>query len=87
MRLQDAVQVLNDLASATLVDDRSCLIRGALALNTVTLNSNDRDFADAAIGLQLLAIGVKLDLDEHSRKRADFLARPIQTLISGQPRK
>jgi len=58
MSLQDAVQVLNDLASATLVDDRSRLIGGILALNTVTLTCNDCDLADAAIGLAILATRV-----------------------------
>jgi len=87
MSLQDAVQVLNDLASATLVDDRSRFIKGALALNTVTLTCNDRDLANAAIRLEILATGVNLDLDEHRRKRAAFLARAVQTLISDQLRK
>ena len=80
--LQDAVEVLNDLADARPINDRRRLVCGALALNTVTWTCDDRDIADAAIGLEILATGGTLDLDEHGRKRAAFLATAVQALIS-----
>lgn len=54
MSLQDAVEVLRDLANARPVENRSRLIAGALALSTATCTCADRDLADAAIGLGLL---------------------------------
>jgi len=82
MSLQDAVDVLKDLANARPVNNRSRLICGALALNTLTWTSGDRDLSDAAIGLEILATGGTLDLDELGRKRAAFLAKTVQALIA-----
>lgn len=81
MSLQDAVDVLNDLANARPIDNRSRLICGALALNTITWTSSDRDLSDAAIGLEILATGGTLDLDEQGRKRAAFLAKTVQAML------
>lgn len=52
MSLQDAAEVLRDLANARPVQNRSRLIAGALALSTATSSCDDRDLADAAIGLE-----------------------------------
>ncbi len=87
MSLQDAVDVLNDLAHTRSIDDRRRLICGALALNSLTCTCNDRDLADAAIGLEILATGRTLDLDEQGRERAAFLATAVQAQISSQLRK
>jgi|GEM_PF-5534953 hypothetical protein len=87
MSLQDAVDVLNDLAHARSVDDRRRLIRGALAVNSLTWTCDDRDLTDAAIGLEILAKGRKLDLDEQGRKRAALLATAVQAHISSRLRK
>lgn len=86
MSLQDAVEVLNELAEARPISDRRRLICGALALKTVTWTCDDRDIADAAIGLATLVTGGTLDLDEHGRTRAAFLATAVQALISSQLR-
>jgi hypothetical protein len=84
MSLQDAVDVLCDLANARPVENRSRLIAGALALSTATYSCDDRDLADAAIGLEILATGGKLDLDETGRCRAAFLATVVGGLISSR---
>lgn len=62
MSLQDAVEVLRCLANAHPVENRFRLIAGALALSTTTYSCADRDLADSAIGLQLLATGGTLVL-------------------------
>ena len=85
MSLQDAVEVLRGLANAHPVESRSRLIAGALALSTAAYSSADRDLADAAIGLRLLATGGTLDLDETGRRRAAFLATVVEGLISSLP--
>lgn len=81
MSLQDAVDVLNDLANARPIDKRSRLVCGALALKTVTWTNDDRDIADAAIGLEILATKGTLILDRQGRKRAAFLAKAVEALI------
>jgi hypothetical protein len=81
MSLQDAVEVLRCLANAHPVENRSRLIAGALALSTITYSCADRDLADSAIGLQLLATGGTLDLDETGRRRAAFLATVVDGLL------
>jgi hypothetical protein len=85
MSLQDAVKVLRDLADAHPVENRSRLIAGALALSTATYSCGDRDLADAATGLRVLATGGTLDLDETGRRRAAFLASVVCGLISILP--
>lgn len=86
MSLQDAVDVLRGLANAHPIENRSRLIAGALALSTATYSCADRDLADAAIGLRLLATGGTLDLDETGRRRAAFLATVVDGLILSGPR-
>lgn len=85
MSLQDAVEVLRDLANVRPVENRSCLIAGALALSTATYTCADPDLADAAIGLRLLATGGTLDLDETGRRHAAFLAAVVEGLILSRP--
>lgn len=81
MSLRDAVDVLDDLANARPIANRSRLVGGALALNTLTRTNDDRDIADAAIGLEILATGGTLVLDEQGRKRAAFLSNAVEALI------
>lgn len=84
MSLQDAVDVLNDLANGRAFCCRSRLICGALALKTITWTRRDRDLLDAAIGLEILATGGTLDLDGQGRKRAAFLAMTVEAQISNR---
>jgi len=83
--LLDAAEVLRDLANARPAGNRPRLIAGALALSTATYTCDDRNLADAAIGLRLLATGGTLDLDEAGRRRAAFLATVVDGLISTKP--
>lgn len=87
MSLQDALDVLSDLADARPIDDRRRLICSTLALSTLTWTCDNRDLADAAIGLEILATGGTLDLDEQGRKRAAFLATAVQKQISSRLKK
>jgi len=80
MSVQDAAEVLSDLANGRPIEDRSRLIAGALALSAASNYCSDRDLADAAIGLRILATGVTLDLDESGRRRAAFLASTVRRL-------
>lgn len=86
MSLHDAAEVLRDLANARPVENRSRLIAGALALSTATYSCDDRELADAAIGLRVLATGGTLDLDEAGRRRAAFLATVVDGLMSSGPK-
>lgn len=86
MSLLDAAEVLRDLANARPVENRSRLIAAALALSTATYSCDDRDLADAAIGLRVLATGGTLNLDEAGRHRAAFLATIVDGLISSGPK-
>jgi len=86
MSLQGTVEVLIELAEARPLSDRRRLICGALALKTVTWTCDNRDIADAAIGLATLATGGTLDLDEHRRTRAVFLTTAVQAFISSRLR-
>lgn len=84
MSLQDAVDVLNAQAEGQPVVDRSQIICTALALQTAALGAFDRDLLDAAAGLEILATGGQLDLDETGRQRAGELAKVVAKLISGK---
>lgn len=78
MTLLDAADVLNDLANGR-QPERSKLIAGALALDTLVLSgTNDRDLLDAAAGLQTLATGGTLDLDDAGRERSAHLERVVR---------
>ena len=65
-----AANVLDYLA-AGIQPDRARLIAAALALDTlIKTTTPSRDLLDAAAGLQILATGGTLDLDETGRNRA-----------------
>jgi hypothetical protein len=77
MSLQDAVEILNDQAAGRPLTDNAKLIAAALALETASHGSSDRDLLDAAHGLRTLATGGQLDLDEAGRQRAKDLAAAV----------
>ena len=79
--LSDAALALDALAAGT-QPDRARLIAGALALDTlIKTTSASRDLLDAAAGLQILATGGTLDLDEAGRLRARQFAEAVRQLI------
>jgi hypothetical protein len=86
--LSDAAAVLDELA-AGLQPDRTRLIAAALALDTLVKTSTpgrwmaigSRELLDAAAGLQILATGGTLDLDEAGRSRARQFADTVRQLI------
>jgi hypothetical protein len=79
--LHQAASVLDELA-AGIQPDRARLIAAALALDTLVRTTNaGRDLQDAAAGLQILATGGTLDLDEAGRLRARQFAETVRQLI------
>jgi len=73
----DAVYALDEIAAGR-TPERSRLLAGALALDTISLRGDaSRDVLDAAAGLELLATGRELELDEAGRKRAAHLAKAV----------
>ncbi len=81
MSLQDAVEVLNSQAEGVTVG-RSQLISAALSLRAATRDTSDRDLLDAAAGLECLATGGELDLNEAGRRRAGQLAKKVAALAA-----
>ena len=84
----DAVDALDALAAGD-APDRLQVLSGALALNTLCMRgTSDRELIDAAAGLDALATGRKLDLDEVGRARAATLAARVRReLPPGAPRR
>jgi hypothetical protein len=81
--LHQAASVLDELA-AGIQPDRARLIAAALALDTlIKTTPPSRDLLDAAAGLQILATGGTLDLDETGRLRARQFAETVRQLIVG----
>jgi hypothetical protein len=79
--LLDAVSVLDDLAAGR-APDRARLLAGAMALNTLQrAGGADRAILDAAAGLEAIATGGSLDLDETGRARASALAAAVRASI------
>jgi hypothetical protein len=79
--LADAATVLDALAAGT-KPDRARIIAGALALDTLAQTAElSRDLQDAGAGLQILATGGTLDLDEVGRRRAGQFADAVRQLI------
>ena len=79
--LHEAAGVLDELA-AGIQPDRARLIAAALALDTlIKTTTPSRDLLDAAAGLQILATGGTLDLDETGRNRALQFAETVRQLI------
>ena len=80
--LHEAATVLDALAAGS-TPSRAELLAGALALNTLCLSvASDRDLLDAAAGLETLATGGTLDLDEAGRQRAAKLAARVRKLAA-----
>jgi hypothetical protein len=79
--LLDAATVLDALAART-QPDRARVIAGALALDTLTKTTTaSPDLLDAAAGLQIIATGGTLDLDEAGLLRAHRFAEAVRQLI------
>ena len=67
--LLDAAKVLDAMAAGEMPDRTSAIV-GALALDTLTKRAAvDRDILDAAAGLNAIATGGELDLDDVGRSR------------------
>jgi Peptidase S24-like len=80
--LQEAASVLDELA-AGVQPDRARLIAAAMALDTLTKTTTpSRDVLDAAAGLEILATGGTLDLDEIGRSRARQFAEVVRQLMA-----
>lgn len=76
--LETAAQVLDALATAR-VPDRWQVFTGALALLNVMLRGPcDRDLLDAAAGMDALATGTQLPLNDDGRARAATLAARVR---------
>ena len=83
--LHDAVAVLEAQAAGT-VPERLQVLSGALALSTLCMRgAPDRDLLDAAAGLDALATGRKLELNEEGRARARRLAARVRRELSHSP--
>jgi hypothetical protein len=82
--LSDAAAVLDELAAGN-QPDRARLIAAALALDTLTKTTTpSRDLLDAAAGLQILATGGTLDLDDAGRSRARKFAETVRQIIAAR---
>jgi hypothetical protein len=80
--ITDAARVLDELAAGN-QPGRARLIAAALALDTLIKTTNvGRDLQDAAAGLQILATGGTLDLDDAGRSRARKFAETVRQLIA-----
>jgi hypothetical protein len=76
--LLDAALVLEAQAEGRTLD-RARLPAGALALDSLCRERDvDRDILDAAAGLQMLAMGGALELDETGRARPARLAEAVR---------
>ena len=65
--------------AAGTVPDRLQVLSGALALSTLCMRGTpDRDLIDAAAGLDALATGRELELNEQGRARARLLAARVR---------
>ena len=80
--LHQAADALDALAAGR-IPARAELIAGALTLKTLCIRiAPDRDLLDAAAGLETLATGGTLDLDEAGRHRAAKLAEIVRKLAT-----
>lgn len=77
--LKSVAAVFDDLA-AGVIPERAAVLAAALALNThcISVDSPSRDMLDAAAGLEILATGGTLDLDDAGRARAATLAQLVR---------
>lgn len=77
MTTGDAAYALAEIAAGR-TPERSRLLAAALALDTIKRRGGaSQDVLDAAAGLELLATGRELELDEAGRKRAAHLAAVV----------
>jgi len=72
--------VLRAQAAGRPLTNRSQVIAGALALQTGTLDVRSLDLLDAAAGLETLATGREMNLDQRGRDRAAHLAIVVAAL-------
>ena len=78
MSLLDAAYALDEIAAGR-TPDRARLLAGALALDTLKHQGKaDRDVLDAGAGLEAIATGGSLDLDEAGLRRAHALAQAVR---------
>jgi hypothetical protein len=85
MSLLDAAYVLDEIAAGR-TPERSRLIAGALALDTLRLRGEaGRDLLDAAAGLELQATGRMLELDVGGRELAAILASAVRRHCAAAP--
>lgn len=83
MTLLAAATALDALA-AGLEPARGDVISGALILQTLVHKGQaDRDLQDAALGLEAVATGRPLNLDQAGRARAAILAKKARDLAAG----
>ena len=83
MTLLAAATALDALA-AGLEPARGDVISGALVLQTlIHAGKGDRDLQDAALGLEAVATGRPLNLDQVGQARAAFLAKKVRELVVG----
>lgn len=80
--LTNAAEVLDALAAGG-VPDRRQVLAGALALTNLLIRvTPDRELIDAAAGLDALATGRKLDLNDEGRARTARLAARVRSELS-----
>ncbi len=80
MSKTDAITSLEAIAAGR-TPERSTLLGGALWLQTVARRNRDnRDLLDAASGLETMATGGHLDLDNSGRARASHFAALVASL-------
>jgi hypothetical protein len=86
MTVADAAYALAEIAAGR-TPERSRLLAGALVLDTLRLRGGaSQDVLDAAAGLELVATGGVLDLDERGRTRAAHLADAVAMLNNEEAR-
>ena len=79
--LQEAAAVL-DAMGAGRTPDPTDVLNAALILNTYCQRAEvTQDMLDAAAGLEIIATGGTLDLDEVGRRRATALAQVVRRAV------
>jgi hypothetical protein len=84
MTLEAAASALEAFAAGQ-VPKRGDVIAGALTLQTLVLGGGaDRQLQDAALGLEAVATGRPIELDQVGRSRAADLAKKIREVAGGR---
>ena len=79
--LQEAAAVLDALGAGQPLN-RTDVLNAALILNTYCQRAEvTQDMLDAAAGLEIIATGGTLDLDEVGRRRATALAQVVRRAV------